>query len=379
VFLPGVFVLYAIYYWIWRPWRSGNPGEQWREKLRSRRIGLATSVLVGFATLWTLLLFDVSRPVDQVWEIFPTQKAGGELNWLQRILQQRMPCGAYVGCFTSGYFTNKNSPQPAYLWGKISNNGFWYYFPVLMTYKVPMGFGIVALLAIGSLVRTRGLRPGEISILVPLIAFTAALLTTRMNYSFRHFMPAYVFMLMWCGRAVVDAGKALTVIVWTGVAIAAAHVLTFHPNYLSYINFPRHRIDLQITDSNLDWGQALRQVPEWVSQHAKGQQVYVIQDTGLRGINGAYWLGKYEPQIQFLIRRKPLPTSGLLVINPAYVCGAYDEPGKNFYEPLTRIEPIGMVGDAMPVFDLSQLHPATQPQASDIPGGRGSRRAESTQ
>jgi len=148
VFLPAIFVLYAIYYWIWRPWRSGNLARQWRENLRPRRVGFATAVLVGFVTLWSLLLFDVSRPIDQVWEIFPTQKAGNELNWLQRILQQRMPCGAYVGCFTSGYFTNRNAPQPAYLWGKISNNGFWYYFPVLMTYKVPIGIAFVGIFAI---------------------------------------------------------------------------------------------------------------------------------------------------------------------------------------------------------------------------------------
>lgn len=355
VILPGVFAMYAAYYWIYLPWRGGRLRTEWSMQWKQRRRQLAMSIAVGAVSLWALLLFDVSVPFDQVQEKYPSSQLTRFQNAVLSILQVRMPAGTYVGCFTSGFIIN-HTGQASLLFGKISGDGFWYYFPAVATLKVPIGIFIVLALALISLWRKRWFA-GEHSILIPLIAWLGLLLMSKMNYSFRHFMPAYVFIIMWAGRSVAEVGIRWIWGAWLAVGIAAAHVMTLHPEYLSYINFPRDRVDLQITDSNLDWGHVLREIRPWLEQHPVPQPVYLMQSTGKRGLPGSYWVPE---SVQFMQRGRGLPKSGTLIIFPAYVCGVYDVPAPR-YKDLWTIEPIGWVGHAMPVFDLNQLEQNKKP------------------
>ena len=42
----------------------------------------------------------------------------------------------------------------------------------------------------------------------------------------------------------------------------------YHPDYLCYINAPVRKPYLAISDSNVDWGQSLKQVKAWLDARA---------------------------------------------------------------------------------------------------------------
>ena len=356
VILPGVFLTFAIRYWVWRDWRAGVGWEQWRAQLRPRVNALLAAGLIGAISLWALLLFDFSIPADQFRNATlptPTTTLG---HVLDDALLRRWPAGTYIGCFLQGLWTSQEG-QGMLLLGSFSRHGWWYYFPALMTLKVPLGIWLVLALGLASLLR-RWIVRDEFTILVPLLAWLVLLLPSGLNYSFRHFMPAYVFMLMWCGRALMRGGAALTALAWTGVAAAALHGLWFHPDYLSYVNFPREQIWMQMTDGNLDWDTATRQIGPWLDEHPQpGRTVHVAPRGGRIGYAGPYFLGD---RVRFVERGKPPPTDGILIISPVWVCGVYDEPGKNPYAFLLEHRPIDMVGHSMLVYDLDAINRSTQ-------------------
>jgi hypothetical protein len=185
--------------------------------------------------------------------------------------------------------------------------------------------------------------------LIPLVAWLVFLMSARMNYGFRHFLPAYVFILMWAGRAVAEAGWVVKALAWAGAAAGAVHGVWFHPDYLSYVNFPRERVWMQMTDSNLDWDQATRQIPRWLADHPHPQQqVHVALRSGQGGHAGSYYLGDH---VHIVERGKPPPQTGILIISPVWVTGVYDD-GNNPYEFLRELEPIDVIGHALLVYDL---------------------------
>jgi len=358
VCMPGVFLLFAFHYWAWRPWRAGVPWPQWRRALRPRLSTLAGAVLIGVVAMWVLLGFDFAVPAQEFHGLMvrPTSRLG---QIAESALYARWPCGTYIGCFTSALIVNQGG-QPALLYGRISNTGWPYYFPVMMTLKTPLGIWLVMLLGAASVLRVRP-RAGEVSIVIPLLAFVAFFTFARINYGFRHFLPAYVFMLMWCGRCLAPpagaAGAAaikqrwIALLAWAGVAAAAVHSVWWHPNYLSYVNFPRDEIWMQMTDSNIDYGQSMKQIARWLDAHPQppGRAVHVVTRTMYIGYDGPYYL---RDRVHFVERGKAAPTDGLLIISPIWVCGVYDIDYFRPYDFLRAREPVAMIGECTLVYDL---------------------------
>ncbi|MEO6437486.1 MAG: hypothetical protein ABIP55_17210 [Tepidisphaeraceae bacterium] len=356
VIAPVVFLLFAAHYWVWRPWREGITPSQWRTALRPRLNALAAAVFIGLLSIWALLLFDFSVPADQLRDTPLPRATSAVGEMLDAALHRRWPGGTYIGCFVSGFLTNRGG-QPALLFGQISPDGFLAYFPALMTLKVPVGTWLALILAVASIFRRRLVR-GEVSILIPLLGWLLMLLAARMNTGFRHFLPAYVFMLMWAGRCLVDAARPIALAAWAGALAAIGHAVSFHPNTLAYVNFPRQRVWMQITDSNLDWGQSIRQIGPWLDARPdEKRNVYVVPRGARAGHVGPYYLGGRE-RVKFLDRGKPLPAEGLLVISPVWVTGVYDEPGENPYAFLQSMTPVDTVGRSMLVYDLGAIRQA---------------------
>jgi hypothetical protein len=174
----------------------------------------------------------------------------------------------------------------------------------------------------------------------------------KLNYGFRHFLPAYIFLLMWCGRAISNPSRAMTVIAVACAFATALHATSFHPDYLSYVNFPRDKVWMQMTDSNLDWDQATRQIGPWLDRHPQRDRIiHVVPRSGRAGYVGPYYLGD---RVHFVDRGKPPPTDGILIISPVWVSGVYDLPDQNPYQFLQSREPIDTIGHALLVYDLER-------------------------
>jgi hypothetical protein len=337
VVVPILIVLYGIaWLFVKRP--------AWRPALAHVAIG----ILVFLLAMWALLLFDISKPKG------PRDLA--VLNDFERSLtERRLPGGSYIGSIIMAR-AHISRGHPAFLLGKKSlKGGWWYYFPVVAFYKVPTGIAVMFIAAAVSVFYHRP-RWDEWMLLLGMVGTCALLMQSGISIGFRHFLPAYLFILLLAARCAV-AWKWLA---WVGVASSFVHATMRHPNYISYTNYPHGHIWLKISDSNLEWGQSLKQIGQWIESHPEyhNRTIYLAHYLAERGPHAAYHVG---PRATILTSNMPLPTSGLLIISPTWLVSAY-QPG-DLYENLRLREPIDIIAGSMLVYDLDQPLPAgaTQP------------------
>jgi hypothetical protein len=136
----------------------------------------------------------------------------------------------------------------AYLLGQHSFHGWWYFFPVALAVKTPLGILILAL--IGAFVRR---------VRVPAVLCAAIVLInlpTTLNIGVRYMMPLFPLLaLVAAGGAVwlSNRQKAAAIVLFAWVAISS---WAAHPDYIAYFNELGARHPERIlVDSDLDWGQ----------------------------------------------------------------------------------------------------------------------------
>lgn len=171
-------------------------------------------------------------------------------------LHATLPAPAFFTGIHYVYLHN-NVGHLAYLLGRLSQHGFWYYYPVVLAVKTPLATLILLAFAICLALR---------KIAMPL-ALIAALLTvgffSHINIGVRHILPIYTGFAV-CGGAALDrlfsanrkwmTGTAALLLLWQ-IATGAIE----HPDYLSYTNeLAGSHPERILADSDLDWDQGMR-------------------------------------------------------------------------------------------------------------------------
>jgi 4-amino-4-deoxy-L-arabinose transferase-like glycosyltransferase len=177
--------------------------------------------------------------------------------------------------------------HPAFLLGKRSGHGWWYYFPVVFFFKTPLPFfilciaGVVMLLHGGQapspVPEARGVALAPLLMLIPAMA-------SGINIGLRHILPIYPLLAICAAYAAITMWRharlrwvLAVLLLWyfAGTAIA-------HPDYLPYFNelageHPEHIA----VDSNLDWGQDLKRLGDVVvREHIDPLHVAAFGDWG---------------------------------------------------------------------------------------------------
>jgi hypothetical protein len=346
VILPGVVASYAFAWWL-RDRRAASPDAP---SLRARFNRFLAVGCVAVAALWPLTMFDVSRPSDhaQVVNAVYTEEFSFRADVINGALGRPWPAGAYIGSIR-GAQAHAEEGHHAYLWGRQSEHGWWYYFFVVALYKVPLGIFVVMLTAAASLAFVRP-RFDELPLAIAALAWTVFLSAGGINIGFRHFLPAYVPLLMLSARCVTLRWQPAQWLGWAGVAVAGLHTLLWHPDYIAYINFPRDKPYLAISDSNIDWGQSLKQARRWLDEHPQnGGPVWMGYFGNLEGRSIPHYLGDRVKQLN---DDGPAPRSGLLIISPVWVAGVY---GHEQYAFLRARTPDAVIGHNLLVYDLDRL------------------------
>jgi hypothetical protein len=135
-----------------------------------------------------------------------------------------------------------------FLFGQMSWDGWWYYFPVALFFKTPIPFLLLALTGCALVARRR---PE-----LPLIA--AAILgvstTSDINIGIRHVLPIYAPLAIAAAAAILALPRlriaSALLVLWLVVSGVAAH-----PDYLPWFNAFAPHPETVLNDSNLDWGQ----------------------------------------------------------------------------------------------------------------------------
>jgi hypothetical protein len=204
--------------------------------LHKRAIAIAG--VVTFVVAWAGYRFEFGRPVD----VDPEAPSVFETVGMPRALAfAPLPAPSLPVGFARVRLHDRGG-HTAFLLGKQSRTGWWYYFPVVFFFKTPLP--LLILFAFG--VR-RAFPFALIAAAIMLVAMTASL-----NIGLRHILPIYA---PFCIVAAVAVQRmrliAIPLIAWLMIGVAIAH-----PDYLAWFNELAGRNPAHVAvDSNLDWGQ----------------------------------------------------------------------------------------------------------------------------
>jgi hypothetical protein len=148
----------------------------------------------------------------------------------------------------------------AYLLGRLSDSGFWYFFPVALAVKTPIGFLLLAAGGIVLAVRDRRIRSGlPVALCMGILGVA---MVSPIDIGVRHILPIFLGLSLLAARAVAYVWSAPGRAIWlqAGVAVLlvwlAVASVSSHPDYLAYFNeFAGSHPEKILVDSDLDWGQ----------------------------------------------------------------------------------------------------------------------------
>jgi len=251
------------------------PARAWR-KLRWRALRKATW-LAALLVYVVYFVFSWNQPVD-----IPGFAGHGPL--LALAGRPLMPPWLFLRGLGWMLLT---SVRPSFLLGRIYPHGVWFYYPVLLVLKSLPGFlGLLALTAALGLWRRFGSRAAAIvpaglathwrAIWVSLVVFTAVCMAGPMDISIRHFtVPLALLILLLaplprlvegCGRRLAIAAAVVAALLAGSCLFTAVRLYPYYLQYASPLGMGRPLYWL-MSDSNVDWNQALPEVERFARQH----------------------------------------------------------------------------------------------------------------
>ena len=238
---------------------------------------VVTFTLVGFMAVWTAYGFEV-RTLDQPQDSQARRTLERFGAFGDAVATTPLPAASYV----SGMFWqlgHNADGQPAYLFGRTSDSGWWYYFPVALAIKMTLSSLVLAGIAALISLRGRGryvVKPTAFSgwfIAVPMVVLLAVGMATRLDIGVRYMLPVI-------GMLTVAAGGVARLVPsrmnWYGALIAS--VLVFNvvsvgrafPHFIPYANEAfggPSKLHRSLIDSNLDWGQDIPLLTRYLSDN----------------------------------------------------------------------------------------------------------------
>jgi hypothetical protein len=172
-----------------------------------------------------------------------------------------------------------NGRYLSYLGGELRMGGWWYFYIYGLLVKTPIGTLLLMATALATAAAARPRRFDDLCVWLPVAAvFLAASAKTGFTMHFRYVLPALPFVFVGISKLAAAAG------VWTrriAFALAGAAVLSslsVAPHWLAYFNEaaggPRHGA-AHLIDSNLDWGQDLLRLRDWIQRHPDARPLFL--------------------------------------------------------------------------------------------------------
>lgn len=253
---------------------------------------------------------------------------------------------------------------PSFLLGEWAQTGWRSYYLIAMFYKLPIPF--LLLLLIGLIGLLRGLMPWKRAAWIgipPVLLIYIMSVHYHINYGVRWLLPALPFLLLIAGFGVqrLLQGNRLTkgllgaLLTWQLAAccLSAPHHLAYFNELAGGPARARHIL----LDSNLDWGQDLGRLKDYMDQRAIGE------------IRLGYF-GHVDPHLYGIHYSLPpaQPEPGVYAISANYLGGypyAVTYAGSQIvpvpagaWSWLNAYEPAHLVGRSIYVFEISQIKPA---------------------
>lgn len=275
----------------------GSKARQFRgqfSKLGTWAVGLLIQFAMVVALVWAAYgfryapfsekaLLDDTAPMPQLMATWPEvlKKGGMVRNTLSFAREHRLLPEAYVFGYAYIYHYME---RKAFMRGKYSVTGWWYFFPYCLLIKTPLGLLLCLCLGAGALLRRRneeasGERDAKpfwyrsTPLWVLLVVYGVASLLTTLNIGHRHLLPIYPTLIVLASASVfwlVSSHRLLKWLTVAGVLWMIGASLWVRPHYISYFNELvggsskgyRH-----LVDSSLDIGQDLPALRKWLEEN----------------------------------------------------------------------------------------------------------------
>lgn len=174
----------------------------------------------------------------------------------------------------------------AFLLGKVSNQGWWYYYPVTIVLKtaIPLFILLGVLIIFWRRLEHKDWFT-EVYLWVIPVVLLAMGMQGKINLGIRYMLPLYAFLFLFIARlaGLIDLKAlrkkitTLPVIVMVLIGWYVAEAIIVYPHYLSYYNefIGGYKNGYKyLTDSNTDWGQDLKRLNIWVEKN-NIKEIYV--------------------------------------------------------------------------------------------------------
>lgn len=326
------------------------------------------SLIAAYGLIWAAYGFRYSalpvdgRPLPMADELLTLPRLSGPVSLLTQF--HLFPEAWIYGQL----FVLNNLQREAYLLGAYSDHGFWLYFPVAFAVKTPLPTLILFLVTL-ILWGTKKLERAKVNFfLIVLAVYFLLAVLSRLSIGIRHILPIYPFLFvlvgatvgqLWRTRAAVTRGAILFLGLWS-----VWSAINIYPHFLAYFNElaggPRngHKI---LLDSNLDWGQDLKGLKAWMTEHQvkKIQFVYFgfhnEAEPHYFGIDGQFLPGSWVSTAA--IANHYAEPSDYLAISANHLFGRHYIRGErrvDFLKPFLSLSPAVIIGHSIYVYRISQ-------------------------
>ena len=243
----------------------------------------------------------------------------------------------------------------SYLFGTWSDRGWWYYYPVAASLKLPLGMLLLFVLAIGVHIiwseRFRISRDEIVLFLPAIIVFLLVCSQTGFGRYIRYLLPSLPAVLifiskLWRGVCWLRCRWLLHgLLLWSIVS-----PLRYYPYEISYFNElaggPENGYRY-LLDANVDWGQDLLRMKYWIGHHPEARPLYCIH-TGYVSPADIGVDNRWPPKMSDSPEDTDfVPEPGWYVVS---IHELYQEHG--FYHYLHKYKPVGRIGYSMLIFHI---------------------------
>ena len=170
--------------------------------------------------------------------------------------------------------------HPVFLDGTWRETGFWHYYLKVLWYKLPHATQLLLLTALVAAMRrttTRDVRMAQLSLFIPAAAIVLIAGSSKMQLGLRYILPGlpFLFILAAQGAGSVWAGRPRrSGLLVLALLLAIPFSVRFHPHHIAYFNELAGGPEggwCKLVDSNIDWGQDLRALQQWLDRNPRPQ------------------------------------------------------------------------------------------------------------